>query len=163
MRIECKHGLNGHVYTTEAVAIKHDLAHLLTVFERIHRGLRQENLASPCVDLHLLVKRVVPEVLHVIPFLNDAVFHWVANLEHGPGRRGLVTAHDVFDHQVIVALLLRAQDGSTDDGGILKFRKVLRRIADFQKSGAAIENCVIQAHQYHGREEEAQATVTGKG
>lgn len=84
-------------------------------------------------------------MLHVVPLLDDAVFHRVADLQHGAGGSSLVAAHDVLDDHVAVpaaALLLGPQDRSADDGGVLELREVLGRVADLEEAGAAIEDCV---------------------
>lgn len=144
MRVQRQHGLDGHVDTAKGIAIKHDLAHLLPVLERVHGGLRQQDLAALGLDLHLLVEGVVPEVLHVVPLLDNAVLHGVGYLQHGAGGGGLVTAHDVLDDHVGLAkagaLLLGTYDRSADDGGVLELGEVLGGVADFEEAGTAIEN-----------------------
>lgn len=75
LRVQRQHGLNRHVDAAKVVALQHDLAHLLAVLERVHGRLREEDLAPGRVDLHLLVEGVVPQMLHIIPLLHDAVFH----------------------------------------------------------------------------------------
>jgi hypothetical protein len=64
-------------------------------------------------------------MLHIVPFLYDSILHGVGDLQHGSCGCCFVAAHDVFDDEAIVALFFGSQDGSADDGGILKFREVL--------------------------------------
>lgn len=132
--------MNGDVYTAESVSVKHDLAHLLAVPERVHRRFCEQNLLAFGVDLELLVKSIIPQVLHVIPLLDDAILHGVAYLQHGAGGGRLVTAHDVLDYYVIVRLLLRSQNRPADNGRKLVLGKVLRSVADLEEAGAAVED-----------------------
>lgn len=148
MRIQRQHSLDGHIYATKVVPLKHDLAHLLPVLDRVHGRLRQQDLPAGRVDLELFVKCVVPKVLHVIPFLDDTVLHRVRDLQHGARRRRLVAAHDVLDldfiavgSQDVVALFLGSQDRSPDYRRELVLGKVLARISDLEETGAAVEDC----------------------
>jgi len=140
--VQRQHGLDGNVDTAEAVAVKHDLAHLLPVLEGVHGRLGQQDLTACGVDLHLLVEGVVPQVLHVVPLLDDAVLHGVGYLQHGTGGGRLVAAHDVLDDHVALAgtLLLGTQDRPAYDGGVLELGEVLGGIADLEESGTAIED-----------------------
>lgn len=140
LRVQGQDGLDGNVNTSESVSIKHDLAHLLPVLERVHRRLCQEDLLALRIHLELLKKSIIPEVLHVIPLLDDAVLHGIADLKHRSGGGGLVTAHDVLDHQVAVRLLLGPEDWPTDDGRVLVLGEVLRGISDLEETGTAVED-----------------------
>lgn len=96
------------------------------------------------VDFEFLEECVVPQVLHVVPFLDDAVLHWIADLQHGAGRRRFVAAHNVLDHHIRAAFLFGTEDWSANDGGVLEFGEVLCGIADFEEAGAAIEHCEVE-------------------
>lgn len=85
-------------------------------------------------------------MLHVVPLLDNTVLHGIANLQHGPGRGGLVTAHDVLDDHVAfasAAFFLGTQDRRAHDGGVLELGEVLGGVADFEEAGTAIEDCVV--------------------
>lgn len=138
--VESQNGLDCNVDTAESISIKHNLAHLLAVLKRVHGRLRQEDLLALRVDLELLVKGVIPKMLHVIPLLDDTVLHGVADLEHGSGGGGLVTAHDILDNEIAIGLLLRTQDRPADDGGVLMLGEVLRGISDLEETGTSIED-----------------------
>jgi DUF1009 family protein len=113
---------------------------VLSVLQRVHRRLRQENLLPVRVHLELLVKRVIPQVLHVVPLLDNAVLHGVADLEHGAGGSRVVAAHDVLDDNIAVGPFLRSQDGPAHDGRELVLGEVLRGISDLEEAGAAVED-----------------------
>jgi hypothetical protein len=72
--------LDGNVAGLEAVLFEHDLDHLLAVGERVHRGLGEEDLAFPGIDLELLEEGIVPHVFSILPVAHDAVIEWVGNL-----------------------------------------------------------------------------------
>ena len=75
LRIESEHCLNSDVDATEVVGVEHDFAHSFAVLERVHGRFCQKDLAASCVYLQFFMEGEVPEVLHIVPFLNDAVFH----------------------------------------------------------------------------------------
>lgn len=114
LRIERKHGLDSDINSAKLVSLEHDLSHLLTVGLWVHGRLSEEDLASARVRLELVVKRVVPEVLHVVPVLDDAVLHWVRHLEEGAVLGRLVTDHQVLELRAAQALL-GTQDWTADD------------------------------------------------
>lgn len=133
LRIQSQHSLNSHINTPKTIPLEHDLAHLLAVPEGIHGRFGEEDLAATGVDLHLVEEGVVPEVLHVVPFLDDAVLHRIGNLEHGASSGGLVAAHDVLDdHAVRVGpALFGSQYRSSHDRGKLVLGEVLGGVPDF--------------------------------
>ena len=73
--IKCKNSLYSHVDPPKVVLFEHDINHLFSILERVHGWFGQEDFAACGIDLHLLVERVVPKVLHVIPSLDYAVLH----------------------------------------------------------------------------------------
>lgn len=116
--IECEDGLDCDVDAAKLVILKHDLGHLLAVLERVHRGLGEEDLAPARVDLEFLLERVVPQDLHVVPVLDDAVVHGLRQLQERAVLGRLVPDHDVLDgrRRGALAALLGAQDRATDQG-----------------------------------------------
>jgi hypothetical protein len=109
LRVERQHGLDGDVDRLEAVLLEHDLAEALAVLLRVHRRLGEQDLALARVDAQLLVERVVPHVLDVLPVAHDAVLERIRDLQHHAQLRRLVAHHDVLDFDV-VDLLLEAQN-----------------------------------------------------
>lgn len=73
--VEGENGLDGDVDALEAVPLKHYFDHLLAVAERVEWGLGEQDLAAGRVDLELFKEGVVPEVLHVVPFPYNSIFH----------------------------------------------------------------------------------------
>jgi hypothetical protein len=64
-------------------------------------------------------------MLHVVPALDDTVFHWIGDLEHGARDGGFVAAHDVFEFDAFEGLFFGAEDGAADNGGILVVGEIL--------------------------------------
>ena len=147
--VQRQDGLYRDVDAAKLVALKHDLAHLLPVLERVHRRLRQEDLAAGRINLELFEKSVVPQVLHILPLLHHAIFHRVADLEQGARRGRLVAAHDVLDGDAgqgcVVALFLRAENRAADDRRVLKLGEVLRGVADLEEARTSIEDCEVES------------------
>ena len=116
MSIQRQHRLDRHIHVLKPILLKHDLHHLLPIRLGVHRGLGEEHLAPVRIDPEFLLKGVVPEVLHVFPVSDDAVFHGLGDLEVVAVFGGFVADHDVFDDSGADALF-SAQDGAADDGG----------------------------------------------
>jgi len=98
-------------------------------------------------------------MLHIVPFLDDAVLHGITDLQHGARGCRFVAAHDIFDYRGGIALFFAAEDGATNYGGVLEFGEVLPcrisiivvivvegrgaylgRVANLEEAGSAIEN-----------------------
>lgn len=60
LRVKGQDGLDGHVDAAKFVALKHDLAHLFSILQRVHRRFREQDLAAAGIDLHLLEEGEVP-------------------------------------------------------------------------------------------------------
>ena len=73
--VEGEDGLDGDIDTAKVVAFKHDFGHHFAVLQGVHWRFGEEDLAAGGVDLHLLEEGVVPEMLHVVPALDDTVLH----------------------------------------------------------------------------------------
>ena len=117
LSIESQNSLNGDVHAREAILLKHDLAHFLSVLFGVHGGLREENLVlRGLMEDAQLLKGVVPQMMHVLPVSDDAVLHGIGHLEHGPGIRGLFADHDVLEGDAVHVLgLLGPEDRAPDD------------------------------------------------
>ena len=116
MRIQRKHRLDRNVHPLKPVLLEHNLCHALPVRLGVHRGLGEEDLATAGVDVQLLVERVVPEDLHVVPVAHDAMLHRMGDLEVVPVLLRFVADHEVFDHGGGLALF-GTEDGAADYGG----------------------------------------------
>lgn len=79
-------------------------------------------------------------MLHVLPILDNSVLHGIADLQHRPSRRRVVTAHDVLDDHIVVCPLFGSEDRPTDNRRILVLGEVLGGISDLEESGTAVEN-----------------------
>ena len=73
--VQGKNSLDGYVDASEVVLFEHDINHPFSVPEWVHRWFGQEDFAAVSVYFHLLVEGVIPEMLHVIPSLYDAILH----------------------------------------------------------------------------------------
>lgn len=79
-------------------------------------------------------------MFHIVPLLDDAVLHGVANLEHCPRGGSFVTTHDILDDNIAIGLLLSTKDRPAYDGGVLMLGEVLRGISDLEETGASVED-----------------------
>jgi hypothetical protein len=118
LSVESQDGLDGNVDSSKLVVLKHDLAHLLAILGGVHWRLGEEYLAAGSVHLELLLESVVPEVLHVVPVLDNTVLHGLSELQVGAVLGGEIADHDVGDVLSLGggAALLGTKDGTSDDG-----------------------------------------------
>jgi len=114
--VKGEYSLNGDIDPSEPIILKHDLTHPLSIRLRVHRRFRQKHLHPFRIDFELLVESVVPEMSHVGPVLDDAVFHRLGHLEVGTVLGGFVADHQVTDGGRAEALF-GSQDRTTDNGG----------------------------------------------
>jgi hypothetical protein len=114
-RVERKYGLDSNVHGGNIEGLEHDLGHLFSVDLGVKRSLSQENWVLIWGDSELDVESVVPDLLHIIPVLDDTVLNGVGDLEDPSLLLCLVTEVLVLalntDENVEVEVL-----GSSDDG-----------------------------------------------
>lgn len=94
-RLEGQHDPDGHVHSWDVEGLKHDLGHLLLVGLGV-QGTLVNSIGAPW-EPQFLVEGVVPDLLHVFPFGDDAVLSGVL-----PGQDASL-ALDLIPH--IAALL----------------------------------------------------------
>mmetsp|Transcript_21848 Transcript_21848/g.70332 ORF Transcript_21848/g.70332 Transcript_21848/m.70332 type:complete len:258 (-) Transcript_21848:182-955(-) len=106
LRIQRQHCLRLHLQRAKAVLLEHHLPRPLAVGLGVERGLCQQHLlrrgvfatSRVSLDRHAepVPKRVVPQVLHVLPVGYNPVFHRVRDLEQRAMLRGFGADHDVL-------------------------------------------------------------------
>mmetsp|Transcript_20460 Transcript_20460/g.52145 ORF Transcript_20460/g.52145 Transcript_20460/m.52145 type:complete len:436 (-) Transcript_20460:8-1315(-) len=89
--VQRKHGLDCHVHGRHVEGLKHDLRHALTVRLRVQRGLREQHWVLLRRHAQLVVERVVPDLLHVIPVRDNAMLNGVLQGQHSALALRLVT------------------------------------------------------------------------
>ncbi|KFP29797.1 hypothetical protein N325_12372, partial [Colius striatus] len=75
--VQGQHSLDGHVHGGDVEGLKHDLGHLFTVGFGVKGGLSEQGGVLLRGHTQLIVEGVVPDLLHVIPVCDDAVFNGV--------------------------------------------------------------------------------------
>ncbi|KFO05894.1 hypothetical protein N312_09305, partial [Balearica regulorum gibbericeps] len=75
--VQGQHSLDGHVHGRDIEGLKHDLGHLLTVGLGVKGGLSEQGGVLLRGYTQLIVEGVVPDLLHVVPVCDDAVFNGV--------------------------------------------------------------------------------------
>ncbi|KAF7254449.1 Tubby-related protein 4, partial [Varanus komodoensis] len=75
--VEGQHSLNGHIHGRDVEGLKHDLGHLFTVGLGVEGGLSEQGGVLLRGHAELIVEGVVPDLLHVIPVGDDAMFNGV--------------------------------------------------------------------------------------
>merc|ERR550539_2292985 len=69
--VEGEHGLDGDVHGGRVEGLEHDLGHLLAVSLGVEGSLGQQNGMFLRGDTQLVVKGVMPDLLHVVPVGDD--------------------------------------------------------------------------------------------
>ena len=89
--VERENGLDGHVDSWSAESLEHDLHHSLTIHLRVQRSLSQQHSVVLRGDSQLVVERMVPDLLHVLPVVHNAMLDRVLQRENASLRLSLVT------------------------------------------------------------------------
>lgn len=121
-RVKGENGLDGNIHCGNIESLEHDLGHLLSVDLRVVGSLSKENGVLIWGDSELNVEGVVPDLLHIIPVLDDTVLDGVRDLEDTSLLLSLITE--------VLALGLNTDEdvevlGSSNDGGEDAARGVL--------------------------------------
>jgi hypothetical protein len=90
--IQGKNGLNLHVKGGRVENFEHDLGHLFSVGLGVERGLGKENRVLFRRNAQLIVERVVPDLLHIVPIGDDAVLDRVLQGQDTALRLRLISA-----------------------------------------------------------------------
>ena len=137
--------MDGNVHGGNIEGLEHDLGHLFSVDLGVKRGLSQENWVLIWGDSKLYVESVVPDLLHIIPVLDDTVLNWVRDLENTSLLLSLVSE--------ILVLALNTDEnvevlGSSDDGGEDASGGIFTRETGLDDTGAVIdnENLIVFCH-----------------
>ncbi|KFO82059.1 hypothetical protein N303_04299, partial [Cuculus canorus] len=88
--IEGEHSLDGNIHSWCIEGLKHDLGHLLPVGLRVQGGLSEQDRVLLWGHTQLIVEGVVPDLLHVIPVGDDAMFNGVLQGEDASLALGLI-------------------------------------------------------------------------
>mmetsp|Transcript_94634 Transcript_94634/g.289492 ORF Transcript_94634/g.289492 Transcript_94634/m.289492 type:complete len:291 (-) Transcript_94634:9-881(-) len=75
--VERQHGLDGHVHRRHVEGLEHDLGHALPVRLRVQRRLGEQHRVLLRRNSELVVERMMPDLLHVVPIRHDAVLNRV--------------------------------------------------------------------------------------
>eukprot|EP00962_Isochrysis_galbana_P018636 scaffold5373_cov103-Isochrysis_galbana.AAC.7 len=136
-RVQGEDGLDGDVHGRHVEGLEHDLRHLLTVGLGVERRLGEEDRVLLGRDAQLVVKGVVPDLLHVVPVCHDAVLDRVLKGEDATLRLRLVAHVRVLlahaDHH---AGLAWAADDGREDGA----RGVVAREAGLAHAGPVVNH-----------------------
>ena len=79
--VQTQHGLNGDVECGSIERFKHDLSHLLPVGFGVEGSLREKDGVFLWSNTEFIVKRVVPNLFHIIPVGDDTVLDGVLQCE----------------------------------------------------------------------------------
>jgi len=90
-RVEGENGLDSDVHGRAVERLEHDLCHLLSVRFRVERCLCEEDWVLLRGDTQLVVERMVPDLLHVVPVRDDAVLDRVLKSEDTALALSLIT------------------------------------------------------------------------
>jgi hypothetical protein len=92
--IEGANALHADVKARNVEDLKHDLSHLFTVSLGVKRGFGHEERVLFGGNSQLIVKSVVPDLLHVVPVGHDSMFNGLLNAENAALLLGLTSYVD---------------------------------------------------------------------
>lgn len=135
--VEGQHGLNRDVKSGNIEGVEHDLGHLLSVDLGVQGGFRQHDVVLLRHHSQLVGESVVPDLLHIIPVLDDTVLDGVLQDEHSSLLLGLGA-------DVVVLTLGTHHDsrnfGSSYDGGEHGSRSFFSRKSGLAVSGSDVDD-----------------------
>ncbi|KAE9414897.1 hypothetical protein Angca_001688, partial [Angiostrongylus cantonensis] len=80
--VQRKNSLDGNVHGRSVESLKHNLRHFFSVGFRVKGSFGQKNRMLFGCNTELVVKCVVPDLLHIIPVGDDTVFDRVLQREN---------------------------------------------------------------------------------
>ena len=80
--VQGEHRLNGHVHRWCVELFEEDLRHLLAIGLGVQRSFGQQNRVLFRCHTQFVVEGVMPDLLHVVPVGDNAVFDGVTNGEN---------------------------------------------------------------------------------
>merc|ERR1712061_852984 len=135
--VEGEDSLDGDVHGGHVEGLEHDLGHLLAVSLGVEGSLSEEDGLLLRGNTELIVERVMPDLLHIIPVGDDSVLHGVLQGEDTSLGLGLVTDIGILlshtDHDSLVA-------GTSDDGGKDGTGSVVSGEAGLDHAGAIVDD-----------------------
>jgi hypothetical protein len=135
--VQGEDGLDGDVHGWGVEGLKHDLGHLFAVSLGVQGGFGQQDGVFLGGDAELVVEGVMPDLLHVVPVGDDAVFDGVFQGEDTSFALGLVTYVRILlthtDHHALMSGA--AHDGREDGTG-----GVITGEAGFAHAGAVVND-----------------------
>ena len=89
--VQGQYSLDGNVHSWCVEGLKHDLCHLFSVGFRVQWGLSKKYWVFFWGHTELVVKSVMPDLLHIVPVGDNTVFNWVLEGEDTSLGLGLIT------------------------------------------------------------------------
>lgn len=106
-RVQRQDSLNVDVEGWDVEGLEHDLGHFFSVGLRVHGGLGQQDGVLLWSNSQLVVERVVPDLLHVVPVVDDTMLNRVFQGQYTSLGLSLVTNVGVLlahaDHDTLVS------------------------------------------------------------
>mmetsp|Transcript_36969 Transcript_36969/g.86650 ORF Transcript_36969/g.86650 Transcript_36969/m.86650 type:complete len:383 (-) Transcript_36969:71-1219(-) len=135
--IQRKHSLDGHIHGRHVEGLEHDLGHALSVGLWVQGRLSQQHWVLLWRDSQLIVERVVPNLLHVVPVGHNAVLDWVLQRQHTALALRLITH--------VAVLLVHANHDArhlrpADDGRENSTRGIISRKACLAHAGTVVHH-----------------------
>merc|ERR1719206_1520173 len=135
--IEGEDSLDGNIHGRHVEGLEHDLGHLLTVGLGVEGSLSEEDGLFLRGNTELIVKGVVPDLLHIIPVGDDSVLNGVlegkdTSLGLGPiSYIGILLSHT--NHHTLVAR-------TTNNGGEDSSGSIISSKSSLAHAGAIVNN-----------------------
>merc|ERR1719412_2964408 len=95
-RIQGEHCLNCDIHSRHVEGFKHDLSHPLAIGLRVEWSLSEKNRMLLGCNTKLVIKRVMPDLLHVIPIGHNTMLDWILKSQHTTLALSLITHITVF-------------------------------------------------------------------
>jgi len=138
--VEGKDSLDGDVHTLDLESLEHDGSHPFSVRLGVAGSLSEKHVMLLRVDSELVGESVLPDLLHVVPVLDDTGLDGVSELEDTLHLLGLIT--DILGLALSADQLL-VSSGTTNDGRELDGGGAVTSKTGLQDTGTVINDDVL--------------------
>jgi hypothetical protein len=108
--------LDIHIHGRDVESLEHDLSHSLSVGFRVQRSFGQQDRVFLRSHAELVVKCVMPDLLHIVPVGDDSVLNRILKGKHTSLGLSFITDISVFlIHTHHDSRMLRSADDGRED------------------------------------------------
>ena len=138
--VERQDGLNSDVKAVDIEGLEHELSHFFSVGLWVAWSLSEEDIVLRWVNSKLVVEAVLPDLLHIVPRLDDTRLNWVVELQDTSHLLSLIA--NILGLGVHTNKLL-VSSWNTDNSWEFTGWLILSGKTGFENTGTVVNNNVL--------------------